>query len=172
MADHVDSGSLNSGARIDAPSIPNATLLGEIIWLLGYSDLHQSWPIGSIRQWVIPALHHNQFRLYRRDGRPRGYVSWAWMSKDVEQRYVLDTPSFRLEDWKSGEHAWIIDFVAPFGDAREILRDLKYNLFADEVGRYLRVRPGSKTMQIRYAHGVNARTKARNPKYNPPVILE
>ena len=153
------------------PAISNATILGEVVWLLSYSQLHRDWPIGSIQQWIVPALLHNQFRIYRRAGKPKGFVSWAWMSKSVEEAYVLDTSSLRPVDWKSGERFWIIDFVAPFGDAKDIARDLKHKVFPDGVGRYLRIKPGSDTMHIRYIHGANAVTKSKDPNLNPAVTL-
>jgi cytolysin-activating lysine-acyltransferase len=165
-------GALKNGkADTGAPVMSNATILGEIVWLLSYSNLHQDWPIGSIQQWVLPALLHNQFRIYRRSGKPRGFVSWAWMSKDVEEAFVLNTSSLRPGDWKSGNRGWIIDFVAPFGDAKAIAHDLKYNIFPNDVGRYLRIKKGSDTIQIRYLHGANAVAKSKDPKYNPTVEL-
>jgi cytolysin-activating lysine-acyltransferase len=62
------------------------------------------------------------------------------MSKEIEEAYVLDTSSLRPDGWNAGDRIWIIDFVAPFGDIKEITRDMKCNLFPDDVGRYLRVR--------------------------------
>lgn len=163
-------GALTNGKE-NAPAISNATILGEVIWLLSYSKLHQDWPIGSIQQWVFPALLHNQFRIYRRSGKPRGFVSWAWMSKEIEEAYVLNTSSLRPEGWKSGERGWIIDFVAPVGGAKDIAHDLKYNIFPNDVGRSLRIKQGSDTMQIRYLHGAKAVSKSTDPNYNPTVEL-
>lgn len=155
----------NNQSGIDSAS--TTSLLGEIIWLMGHSELHRGWPIGGIQQWVYPAIINRQFRIYRRNGKPHGYISWAWMSEDVEQQYILNTGSLLPEGWKSGERGWIIDFIAPFGDTREIVHDLKYKVFKDDVGRYLRVRPGEDTMHIHYVHGANAVRKD-----NPTVDLK
>lgn len=163
--------SLKQDVTIRESSMSNAAVLGEIVWLLSHSSLHQDWPIGSIQQWVFPALVHNQFRVYRRNGKPKGFVSWARMSKAVEEAYVLDTSSLQPDGWKAGDHIWIIDFVAPFGDAKEIARDMKTNVFPNDVGRYLRIKEGSDTMHIRYLHGINALSKAKDSKYNPTVEL-
>ncbi|MGB0782042.1 MAG: toxin-activating lysine-acyltransferase [Marinomonas sp.] len=158
---------INSGSTMS-----NAAVLGEIVWLLSHSSLHQDWPIGSIQQWVFPALIHNQFRIYRRGGKPRGFVSWARMSKEIEEAYVLDTSSLRPDGWNAGDRIWIIDFVAPFGDTKEIARDMKTNVFPNDVGRYLRIKEGSDTMHIRYLHGINALSKSKDPSYNPAVELK
>lgn len=143
MENRVTTDDAAKSERSAASPISNAALLGEIIWLLSYSELHREWPIGSIQQWVFPALLHNQFRVYRRDGKPRGYVSWAWMSKEVEEAYVLNTANLEPADWKSGQRGWLIDYVAPFGD----------------------------TMHIRYLHGAKAIDKARDWDNNPTVEL-
>jgi cytolysin-activating lysine-acyltransferase len=147
------------------------SILGEIVWLLGYSDLHRDWPIGSIRQWVLPAIEYNQFRVYRRHGKPQGYVSWAWMSKACEEAYITHTPSLNAEDWQSGSRGWIIDFVAPFGDAKAMVRDLRHNIFPNQVGRALRTRKGSDTLYIHYLHGARALARARDRNQNPTVTL-
>lgn len=150
----------------------NMTMLGEIVWLMAHSPLHKGWPMASIFQWVVPALMHKQCRLYQRDGRPVAYVAWARMSKEVEEGYVLNPRSLNPKDWTSGERGWIVDWIAPFGDSALVMKDLREGLFKDEVGRALRVKPGSDEMQIIYIHGANAAGKAQDPDMNPPVDLE
>lgn len=153
------------------PVPTNMSMLGEIVWLMAHSELHRDWPIASIFQWVAPALMHKQCRLYRRDNRPVAYVAWAHMSKDVEEAYVLNPKSLQPNDWKSGDRGWLVDWIAPFGDSAAVMQDLREGIFKDEVGRALRVKPGSDEMQIIYVHGVNANEKARDLKLNPPVDL-
>lgn len=153
-------------------SISSASVLGEIAWLLCHSKLHRDWPIGSLQQWVLPAIHHGFFRLYRQNGKPHGFVSWALLSKEVEEAYVLNTASLHPDDWKSGDRGWIIDYVAPFGGAGRIAYDLKYNLLKDRVGRYLRVKPGSDTAYIKYLHGAEMAEKAKDHTFNPTVELK
>lgn len=150
----------------------NMSMLGEIVWLMAHSELHRGWPIASIFQWVVPALMHKQCRLYRREGRPVAYVAWAYLSQDVEEAYALNPKSLQPKDWRSGERFWVIDWIAPFGDSATVMKDLREGIFKDEVGRALRVKPGSDEMQIIYVHGVNASDKARDCMLNPPVDLE
>lgn len=150
----------------------NMSMLGEIVWLMAHSKLHQEWPIASIFQWVMPALMHKQCRLYRRNGRPVAYVAWARMSKEVEEAYVLNPKSLQPKDWTSGDRGWLVDWIAPFGDSAAVMQDLREGIFKDEVGRALRVKPDSDEMQIIYVHGANAAAKAQDEKLNPAVDLE
>lgn len=150
----------------------NMSMLGEIVWLMAHSKLHQEWPIASIFQWVLPALMHKQCRLYRRNGRPVAYVAWARMSKEVEEAYVLNPKSLQPNDWTSGDRGWLVDWIAPFGDSAAVMQDLREGIFKDEVGRALRVKPNSDEMQIIYVHGAKAAAKAQDEKLNPAVDLE
>jgi cytolysin-activating lysine-acyltransferase len=149
-----------------------ASVLGEMVWLYSASELHRGWPIASIHQWLMPAIAHRQYRIYRRGKRPVGLVTWARMTAETETAYVRNTRSLKPEHWVGGDRNWVIDFIAPFGDARRIANDLRRNVFPNEVGRFLRVRKGDDTLRIFYIHGVKAIDKARDWERNPNVVLD
>lgn len=157
------------GATQIAPSA--TTILGEMVWLYSMSEMHRTWPMGAIHQWLMPAIMHKQFKLYHRGKKPVGLVTWAKMTAKAETAYVRNTRSLQPKDWVGGDRNWIIDFIAPFGDALRIGHDLRTNIFPDEVGRILQVRKDSDTMKIAYIHGINAVEKARDWDKNPTVDL-
>lgn len=64
-----------------------------------------------------------------------------------------------------------MDFIAPFGDALRIGEELKSTIFANKMGRYLRVKPGSDTMKISYLHGTKRLNDAKDHSLNPTVQL-
>ena len=146
-------------------------LMGEITWLMGHSKLHQDWPLRSLARWVLPALTHKHYRLFHREGRPIAYVSWAWMSKEIEEAYIRNTNSLNPDQWKSGDRGWIIDFIAPFGDAKTVAKFLKNDLFVNDVGRSLRVYPGKDMGYIRYLHGAKAVKDAQDRTKSPTVEI-
>lgn len=152
-------------------SIPSSAVLGEMTWLYSMSELHRTWPIGSIHQWLLPALMHRQYRIYHKGKKPVGLITWARMSKEVETAYVRNTRSLQPKDWNSGDRLWGLDLVAPFGDGKLIIQDLRTNVFPNDVGRFLRVRKGDDTMRIMYVHGVKAVEKARDLEQSPTVDL-
>ena len=145
--------------------------LGEITWIMGHSKLHQDWPLRSLARWVLPALSAKQYRVFHREGRPTAYVSWAWLTKEAEEAYIRKTNSLDPKAWSAGDRGWIIDFIAPFGDAKSVARFLKNDLFKDSVGRSLRVYAGKDTGYIRYLHGAKAVKKARDWESNPTVQI-
>jgi cytolysin-activating lysine-acyltransferase len=154
------------------PGVPSASaILGEMVWLYSMSEMHRSWAIGAIHQWLMPAILHKQFKLYHRERKPVGLVTWARMTPEAETAYVRNTRSLQPKDWVGGDRNWIIDFIAPFGDALRIGHDLRTHVFPGEVGRILQVRKGSDTMKIAYIHGINAVEKARDWDRNPTVDL-
>lgn len=147
-------------------------MMGEITWLMGHSKLHQDWPVQSLARWVLPALTHKQYRLFHREGRPIAYVSWALLTKEAEEAYVRNTNSLDPKAWNQGDRGWIIDFIAPFGDAKSVAKFLKNELFRNRVGRSLRVYPGKETGYIRYLHGAGAVKDAQDWETNPTVQID
>ncbi|MEQ9143980.1 MAG: toxin-activating lysine-acyltransferase [Parvibaculaceae bacterium] len=114
--------------RKTAPQGPrsNAEALGHIFLLLSQSPIHRNWRVVEIERNIIPALQHNQYRLYfDQNGRPFGYVSWAWLTKATEERYLAGGYAIEPKDWVGGDCPWFIDWVAPRGGTRYIVRDLK-----------------------------------------------
>lgn len=56
-------------------------------------------------------------------------------------------------DWNAGDRGWIVDFVAPFGDAAAMARDLRTNVFPGRTGNSFRVRSGRPGAGIRVMRG-------------------
>ncbi len=138
--------------------IPNTQIFGEIVWLFSRSELHSNWSLSSLQQWILPAMMHNQFRIYRRNGLPIGYVSWAFLSEEVEKQYVFSSNhQLQPHQWQSGDRGWVIDFISPDGDAKKIIRDMQRNIFPNTEGRALRVKPGSSEGVIWNIRGAKVR---------------
>lgn len=155
-----------------AANISNMEVMGQVAWLMTQSPLHRKWAIASLLQWVLPALLNKQYRVYSRNGKPVAYVSWAWLSQEKETAYALNPRCLQPVDWKSGSRLWIVDLVSPFGATKEVIQDLRRNIFRDEVGRALRVKPGSEEMRIWYLHGADAVEKSRDWERSPTVQLQ
>ena len=158
--------------RADASAqITSSAILGEMVWLYSFSGIHRDWPVGSIHQWLLPAIMHKQYRIYHKGKKPVGFVTWAWLSREGETAYVRNTKSLQPKDWKSGDRLWFLDFIAPFGDTKNMAQDLRQNLFPKDVARFLRAKKGSDTLRIMYVHGAKAVKKAGDRTINPTVEL-
>ncbi|MFQ1702712.1 toxin-activating lysine-acyltransferase [Loktanella agnita] len=122
---------------------------GRIFWLWSNSGLHKSWPVALQSRFVLPAVMTGQYAILEREGVPRAYCSWAWVTLEVETRFVIDPNSLRPEDWTGGDRLWFVDWVAPFNarDTRD-LRGRMADRFPRDLARSIRVKPGQKNARI------------------------
>lgn len=107
--------------------------LGMMMWLMKHADYHSQWPLWSVDVDVMPALIHGQSKIYFDDQQnPVGFATWAWLN-DHSKRQILETKEpLALSQWNDGEYPVVIDFLAPWGHAKNILGDLKHNVFSDK----------------------------------------
>ncbi len=72
-----------------------------------------------------------QFRLFYDKDQPIGGAFWATVGAEVEERLAAGTSRLRPQDWKSGDRLWVVEVIAPFGGAEEMVKDLKARVFAE-----------------------------------------
>ena len=84
----------------------------------------------------IKLLFHYQIiellYTYKKNQIPIGFVSWAFFSESIAQKYKQGNYHLTYDDWTSGDQLWFIDFIAPYGNIRSIVKDLKTNVFPDK----------------------------------------
>lgn len=111
--------------------------------------------------WIEPAIVLRQIRFFFDNvGEPIGYMTWALLAPDVEKRITTD-PRFLLHDseWNEGERLWIIDFVAPGGMAKEVLRYAEQDMFkAFSEAHYVRRNSDGSVKKVRLWRRRNAKT--------------
>ena len=141
-------------------------LIGEITTLLMCSNLHRKYFVDDIGTEFIPPINLNQFRLYKKNTEPIALVTWAFLTKELEEKYATGDYSLRPKDWNAGDRGWIIDFLAPFGHAKEVIKDLKNNIFPDNRGKAVRVDANGKIKSIYTLHGrnISKQLKKKSPK--------
>ncbi|MGJ4931613.1 toxin-activating lysine-acyltransferase [Bradyrhizobium sp. HKCCYLS2038] len=103
----------------------NSEVLGEILWLYAHSPIHQRLRLHEVEQFVMPAIKHNRYRIYKRNGIPIGYVGIARLSKEVEDAWLGGKYVLQPDDWISGDRLWYLQFVVPFGDTLEVRNRLR-----------------------------------------------
>ena len=124
-------------------------LIGSITHLMMSSQLHSKYEIVDIADRFIPALIHNQFRYYEINGNPIGFFNWAWLSDEVEEKYSTGEYVLSLDEWNSGNNLWFPEFIAPFGHARLIVKDLRQNIIPKGTpAKSFRMRPDDNSRSI------------------------
>lgn len=104
-------------------------LLGPVTWLLMQQPATRHLFLADLEWRVMPALVLEQAKLYMREQTPLAFITWAKLSEPAAKRYQQPPYHLAPSDWKSGEQIWVVDLVAPFGNAQEILKDARENLF-------------------------------------------
>ncbi|WP_310620050.1 toxin-activating lysine-acyltransferase [Flexibacterium corallicola] len=138
-------------------------LLGEVTSLLLASKLHCEYHINDIGAVFLPPIHLNQFRIYRDKQTPVGLITWARLTETVEQDYVNGDYILQPQDWNAGDRLWCIDFLAPFGHGKQILKDLRTNVFPNESGKAMRIDRDGNPRGLIKLHGVNHLKAQRQP---------
>ncbi len=129
------------------PSIEEA--LGAVTWLLMRSVAHKHLFAADFEWLIIPPLQLMQFRIFRDDKRPLGYVSWALVDETVEARLMQGVTKLAPKDWNSGDRLWIVDVVAPFGGAAKLLEEVQTRVFKDKEAKILRPRANGKGVEAK-----------------------
>ncbi|MGE4440499.1 MAG: toxin-activating lysine-acyltransferase [Desulfomicrobium sp.] len=125
-----------------------ASILGTVSALMIDSPMHQHFFLADMKWLVIPPIHLRQFRIFRRDNHPFAYVSWAMLSEEGGERLKQGNHRLRPGEWNSGDQAWIIDLIAPFGGHEDVLKDLKRNVFQDTKVRVLQMAPDKSGLAV------------------------
>lgn len=124
-------------------------MIGAITHLMVSSSLHRRYSIADIAERFVPALIHNQFRYYEINGSPIGFVNWAWLSDEVEQKFMTGKYVLQLDEWLGGKNLWFPEFIAPFGHARLIVQDLRTNILPKGTpAKSFKIRPDGSLRSI------------------------
>jgi cytolysin-activating lysine-acyltransferase len=104
-------------------------ILGPVVWLYGRDSTRRYGFIADLDHLVLPPVLLDQCRIYFKSGVPWGYASWAKVSDPVHERLRSGVARLAPHEWNSGGHPWIIDVVAPFGGAAELVEEVRRTVF-------------------------------------------
>ena len=98
-------------------------LLGPALWLYARDQRLRFTFVADLDWRLMPPLVLDQCRLYSKADMPWAFATWAFVSDAVDQRLRTSTPVIAPHEWRSGGKAWLIDVVAPFGDAETVANE-------------------------------------------------
>ena len=101
---------------------------GAMFYLAGLTSTHQKRLLFQAVYLFETPLRLGQYHIFRQNGFPRAFVTFAGLSKDAEYRYAIEGEPLMAEDFTSGSSFWIIDFVAPFGQVPKLVSMLKESI--------------------------------------------
>ncbi|WP_170414717.1 toxin-activating lysine-acyltransferase [Ruegeria atlantica] len=108
----------------DIPSEKYADF-GAMFYLASLTKTHRARTLGQVLYAFETPFRLNQYHIFRQNGFPRGFVTFAGLSPDAERRYAIQEKPLKDTDFASGTSFWIVDLVAPFGQTNQIVDILK-----------------------------------------------
>lgn len=116
--------------------------LGAVTFVMTRSPTYCQYPIACIAEWLRPPLLLCQYTLfYDASANLVGYMTWAFLAEDTEQRLIGDPAILlHLSEWNEGDRLWIMDFVVLNGDVRRFVQLGKNRLSQFEEAKSLRRR--------------------------------
>lgn len=128
--------------------------LGMMMWLMKHADYHGQWPLWTVDNDIVPALIHGQCKLYFDDEQnPVGFVTWALLNEAAKQQVLANTEPLSIDQWHSGDQLLLNDFVAPWGHARAIMKDIGTHVFPEHQGFSLRRNADGSIRKFNYWKG-------------------
>ncbi|WP_420547171.1 toxin-activating lysine-acyltransferase [Curvivirga sp.] len=103
--------------------------LADIQKIFLQSDYHKKWSQNDFIRLVLPPVRLNQCRIFREEGEPVAFLSWAWMNKASEKRYLSLNDKLQPKDWKSGKNLWLIDVICLNGQLKKIANQMSKDDF-------------------------------------------
>jgi cytolysin-activating lysine-acyltransferase len=133
-----------------------SAVLGELVWLMSQSPLHKQFFISDLEWFIMTPALLQQFRTFYATDRPIGVVLWANVSDEVAERLAQGTTKLRPAEpvpakagnWKSGDKLWVVEVIAPFGGAEEMVKDLKEKVFPAKPVHFLAVTKDGKQVRV------------------------
>jgi cytolysin-activating lysine-acyltransferase len=73
----------------------------------------------DIIKLILPSINLGQYQIHRNKQEDVGFTNWAYLSDNVEQRF-MNTGRLKDNEWKCGSNVWHIETVAK-SNVREIM---------------------------------------------------
>lgn len=112
-------------------------ILGPALWLYARDANRKFTFLADVDWLLLPPVVLDQCRLYTKNGIPFAFFTWATVNDAIDQRLRSGVAKIAPHEWKSGPHLWLIDVVAPFGQADDMLAELLTKVLQGQTVRAL-----------------------------------
>mgnify|MGYP001193179740 CR=1 FL=1 len=106
--------------------ITTRTTSNDFKQLIKDSDIHSKWSVSDLQRVILPLIKAQQAYFAYKDEEVQGMVTWAWLTTETVEGYVNGTQKLSPEALTgSVGDFWCIDFIAPYGNAKEVNKAFK-----------------------------------------------
>jgi hemolysin-activating ACP:hemolysin acyltransferase len=149
----------------------------DAISLFCQSEHHRRWSLEVIPRLITAPLRHGKMKIFYSElGVPEGLFSHIFFDDATQVKFLERTRSIQPEDWVKGPGGgtlWIVDLIAPFGNAAQIARkaqkelsELYYHTY-DKDGAWMR--RSAKGGHLRWIPGVVSKMGQRKKEKSSHV---
>jgi len=108
--------------------LDKATLDG--LYLFNQSPGHRVYTLVEFNHYYILPLLHGKVQLFYEEDKPVGLCTWCWFTEDEAKQFLAEAlePSeehYSRPDDNTQYQLWGIEFIAPFGHARSVMRAMR-----------------------------------------------
>lgn len=95
--------------------------------LLRQSKWHWDYNVDDVFRYLIAPIKYNRIRLYYSGDEPIGLITWCWLDKESGKKFLTFNYHISEQDYVNDdkEELWGIEFIAPYGNARELMRMIR-----------------------------------------------
>lgn len=99
------------------------------IGLFNEGDTHSKYTLTELNTYLLLPIEYNRIRFYYQDDKPIGLITWCWLSPTqstlfLEDKYQPTPEDYQRENPGEGYLLWAIEFIAPFGHTRKVIRNI------------------------------------------------
>jgi hemolysin-activating ACP:hemolysin acyltransferase len=116
-------------------------LIHDTLHLMSLSEYHRTYSDDGIRRLILAPLQHNKLLVqYDAKDDPIAFCTYAFLTPEAEDGYINKTRKIQPMDFENEDGTlWCIDFAAPFGNCRGIIREMR-TFFEETYGEGTRAR--------------------------------
>jgi len=100
------------------------------IELFNEGDMHSKYTLEELNTYLLLPITYDRIRLYYQDDKTIGLITWCWLSPTQSNLFLNDEYQPVAEDYQrenpKGDYVlWGIEFIAPFGHTRKLMRAVR-----------------------------------------------
>ncbi len=125
--------------------------LGAMFFLASLAAFHRPRSIAQVFGYLETPLRLGQYQIYRSNGYPRAFITWAGLDVAAERQFAVDHIPLRPEQWNSGTSKWVVDLASPFGHIGQIVGMLSKSEQANRVRTLWHNKPGTRARVMEWS---------------------
>ena len=71
---------------------------------------YQKYNVIDLYHYIEPSIQVNQYKIFRDEKGIFGFVNWAFLNKESEDKYKLNA-IIKKDKWQSGNRLWLYDIL-------------------------------------------------------------